>query len=345
MITFSTYYWEAFVKKYSRLLDWNELSRNPNISFEIFWEHLEKYPWNYKMMLSWNKNVTVDHVLRNPLPHKDWCIKNTITNPNVTLDFVLKTPEFEWDVHDYLMNPNACVEEILEKAPWIINSMNVFFLHPNAQIKPSTLLSFPDYHWNWKHISQSSCIHFDFIKDHPELSWNMSALSENPNVTIDHILGNPDWKWDFCKFTQNVNVNKNIILKYPNMKWTFSNLLHNPNLTRDDILMICHRVEPFQYWVKTSYHIFCSLYESCRIDHGNLMFHDIDRYYVRLMPTECSKYEFKYERKRFENNLSRCKEFVDRIEEELISKVYHPRRLSLFIEKYGYHEAIEMWND
>lgn len=341
MITFSNYYWETFVKKYSYLLNWDELSRNPNISFEIFLENIDKYPWNYKMMLS-NRNITLDHIIRNPLQQTDWCIKNSIKNPNTTLNFILKTPELNWDIHDYIMNPNACVEEIMEKAPGMIDSMNVFFLHPNAKFKPSTLLSYPDYHWNWKNISKSSCINFDFVNEHPELPWNMSAFSENPNITADHVNMNPKWNWDMNKFSHNLSVNMDVILNNQNMDWKISGLLRNSNLTFNEVVNLCEIVPSVLTWTK--YHHLLHIHYYICLENENFRFEDVTPYLVQIQPTLFSKKEFQRERKLFENSLSRCKEFVGKIEEELMSKVYHPTRLNKLIKDVGYNEAIEVWN-
>lgn len=342
MITFSRYYWETFVKKYSYLLNWPELSRNSNISFEIFLENLEKCPWNYKIMLS-NVNITLDHIIRHPLQHKDWSIKNSIKNPNTTLNYILKTPELQWDIDNYLMNPNACVEEIMEKVPDLINSMNVFFLHPNAQIKPSTLLLFPDYHWNWKSISKSVYINFDFVNEHPELPWNMSALSENPNITVDHVNMNPRWNWDMSKFSSNPSVNMDVILNNQNMDWKISSLLRNSNLTFDEVVNLCEIVPSVLTWTK--YHHLLRIHYYICLENENFRFEDVTPYLVQIQPTLFSQKEFRTERKQFENTVNKSKQFVDQIEEELISKVYHPRRLNKLIEEYGYNEAVEMWND
>ena len=83
----SEYYWK-FVLKYSDKLDWDCISRNPNISMDM----LEKYPdkpWNW----------------------------NTIScNPNITMDIIEKYPDNPWDWYRISCNPfNYEKELFIEK--------------------------------------------------------------------------------------------------------------------------------------------------------------------------------------------------------------------------------------
>lgn len=340
MITFSNYYWHSFAKKYAPLLDWDELSRNPNISFDIFLENAYSYAWNLKRLAT-NVNVTMDHIVRHPFPN--WSIADTIHNPNTSLDFILKTPELKWDIHEYLVNPGACVEDIFEKAPYIINPLNVFFLHENARFRPSTLLLFPDHHWNWKNMSKSSFVDFDFVREHLDLPWNISALSENPNIHMEHILAYPNWNWNMWKFSHNVNVDMHTILKYPNVEWKISGLLRNTNLNFDQIMDLCGTIPSLHAW-STNYDILVYSFTSL-VEHDNLRFEEVTSQHVELEPTLFAKRKFVVERNMFEKTIIKYKSFVDSIEEELVSNVYHPRRLTKLIEEYGYSNAVDIWND
>jgi len=57
--------------------DYNELSQNPNITFEIIKNNQDK-PWEYKL-LSCNPNITWDIIKENP--NIPWDYFNLIFNP------------------------------------------------------------------------------------------------------------------------------------------------------------------------------------------------------------------------------------------------------------------------
>lgn len=340
MITFSNYYWHSFVEKYAGILDWDEMSRNANISFDIFLENASSRAWNLKMLAT-NVNVTVDHIVRHPFPN--WCITDSIHNPNTSLDFILKTPELKWNIHDYLMNPGACVEEILEKAPYMITQLNVFFLHEHARLQPSTLLMLPEHHWNWRNMSKSRFVDFDFVREHLDLPWNISTLSENPNISVEHILTYPGWDWNMWNFSHNVNVDMQTIVTYPDLNWKISGLLRNRNLDFDQIVELCDVVPALRSW-STKHDLLVYGFMSL-VENDNLRFEEVTFRHVELEPTLFSKRQFVVERRMFENKMKKCKSFVDNIEEELISNVYHPRRLTKLIEEHGYNNAVDIWND
>ena len=69
------YYWE-FVLKYSDKLNWERISRNPNISMDIIENNPDK-PW-------------------------DW--HGISRNPNITMDIIEKYPDKHWNWHDISRN-------------------------------------------------------------------------------------------------------------------------------------------------------------------------------------------------------------------------------------------------
>ena len=65
----SEYFWE-FVLKYTDKLDWDYISRNPNISMRIIEKYSDK-PWNWSY-ISWNPNIAMEFIEKHPNKPWDW---------------------------------------------------------------------------------------------------------------------------------------------------------------------------------------------------------------------------------------------------------------------------------
>ena len=73
--------------------NWNGISYNPNITFNIIRENPEK-PWNW-YNLSQNPNITWD-IIQNNL-EKPWNWDGISRNPNITFNIIRENPEREWN--------------------------------------------------------------------------------------------------------------------------------------------------------------------------------------------------------------------------------------------------------
>ena len=82
--------------------DWNGLSQNPIITFDIVESNPDK-PWDWRF-LSRNPNITFDIVKANP--DKPWVLGYLSRNPNITWDIVQTNPDKPWDWWWLSMNPN-----------------------------------------------------------------------------------------------------------------------------------------------------------------------------------------------------------------------------------------------
>ncbi len=69
-------FWKFIEDNLDKFWDWNSLSANPNITFDIVLAHPDK-PWNW-YGLSQNPNITFDNVLA--YPDKPWSFVNLSYN-------------------------------------------------------------------------------------------------------------------------------------------------------------------------------------------------------------------------------------------------------------------------
>lgn len=340
-ISFARYYWETFVKPNRNYLTWDEISKNSNIHFELFMENRDEFPWDYKSLVS-NKNINENHILLHQNINQDWCIENAITNPNISLDFILKNiNQYKWQLENYFDNPAVCLEEVLEKIPQILDSYNVFFLHQDMKFSPKTLLAYPNYHWNLRDICKSKFLDIDFIMNNfHQFDWNISALSENPNITIDHIQELSKYKWNLTNFSKNPSVTKNIVLDNPDFDWEINGLFLNPNLCFADILEIIEEIPNLscdEFQLKLQYY---SLY----IHNKNIQMREISNHFLYRYSKVISQKLFLKDQELFNHDLNRCLENTKKMTEELIQTVFHPKRLQTLLDcSENKNEVIEYW--
>ena len=147
----------AFIKANKQLRwDWHALSCNPGITFEDIIENLD-FPWDFagvsknpniifsqhvltRSELQWSnnwisshKNTTLDDVENNLSTFK-WCILGLSSNPNLTLQFVLKHKHLAWHW------PCICITNNKITYHDIISTINTIpWLWIYVQTRPSLL--------------------------------------------------------------------------------------------------------------------------------------------------------------------------------------------------------------
>ena len=123
MQEWSATYFQVILDNPDKDWDWYELSKNPNITWEIVQQHPDK-PWNWSA-LSRNPRVT-------------------------TWEFVQKNPDNPWDWYELSSNPNITWEIIQQHPdkPW-----NWYYLSCNPNITWEFVQQNPDKPWNWHNLS------------------------------------------------------------------------------------------------------------------------------------------------------------------------------------------------
>ena len=90
------YFWD-FIMKHENKLKWSWLSQNPNITWDIIQNNLDKHlDWNW---LSQNPNITWE-IIQNNLD-KPWNWNGISENPNITWDIIKNNLDKPWD-WDYI---------------------------------------------------------------------------------------------------------------------------------------------------------------------------------------------------------------------------------------------------
>jgi len=210
--TLSSYITEDILEKAQKLklkikLDWHNLGKNPNISWNIIKKNLKsiikkkndsEYIWRG---ISQNPNITWENIKENlNLPWDWYYISN---NPNITWEIMRDNPEIPWneDVMD-MKNPNIRWEDITAESELPEGWANNF----------------------------SDSVTWDIVEANPEADWNWKKLTENPNISINDIDANPRKPW----FNRSIYKREDITLDYvrrhpPESLLSYVFVYSNPN--------------------------------------------------------------------------------------------------------------------
>jgi hypothetical protein len=185
-------------------------------------------------------------------------------NPNLTLDMIEATPEYDWKWGVISSNHNISVESILDHTvesilnigkfnnweyisynpnlKWDIIKKNLHRnldwsgISANPNITWDIIEKNPSLSWDWYELSKHPNITWEIIKNNPDKPWDWSAFAENPNMTWDIIKNNPSNLWNWSCITQSSYITWDIIKENPEYPWCWSCMLYNPNLTWDIII-------------------------------------------------------------------------------------------------------------
>ena len=81
--------------------DWDRISRNSNLTWEIVCDNPDK-PWNW-YALSSHSNITWNIIQSNP--DKPWDWRHISSNPNITWKIIKANPDKPWDWSEISENP------------------------------------------------------------------------------------------------------------------------------------------------------------------------------------------------------------------------------------------------
>ena len=194
--------WDIVLQNPDNQWDWVGLSRNPNLTWDIVQNTIDK-PWDYKK-ISRNSNITWDIVQQNP--DKDWDWGGLSRNSNITWDIVQQNPNRDWNFIILSDNPNIT---------WDVVQKN------------------PDKDWDWVGLSRNSSITWDIVQQNSNRRWDWLVLSSKPNVTCNIVKKNSDKKWNWCELSRNPSLTWDIVQQNPDKPWDWGELSRNPNITLD----------------------------------------------------------------------------------------------------------------
>ena len=136
------------------------------------------------------------------------------------------------------------------------------------------------------------------IINNPEKPWDWSNISHNPNLTMEMINNNPDKPWDWSGISWNPNLTMEMINNNPDKPWKWSNISWDSKLTTEMI-----NNNPDKPW-----------------DWSGI-----------------SDNNFKNQHHIHQQQILKKFTLTKQIEEELIQKVLHPKRIQQYIQIHNYN--------
>lgn len=178
-------------------------------------------------------------------------------NPNITIEYVTKHIELDWNWRGLSRNLGISYQDIIEHSSWPWN-WTVVYQRPdvpwpnvvkqlgllcdfwsvssNTSLTIDIVLRHCHEDWNWVHLSRNPVITFQHVQDYPELEsrWSWLGLSQNPNVTEEIIVQYFE-KWWWNHLCANKAVTMDIVHRNPSWPWYGKSLCNNPNITMEYI--------------------------------------------------------------------------------------------------------------
>ena len=210
------------IKKYKNRQNYQELSKNPNITEEF----ILKQPyqnWNIKWLIENNKitdfnaltkfkniySYIIDKYLNKPWDW-EWLIENTDINVEkyIPLNLIEK---YKDTFYCYYLNFNPnLTEEFILKYPY--KDWNIEYLIKNNKIIDFNALT------KFRNINQ------DIINKYPNKQWDWEWLIENTEIKLEryisfNLIEKYSYKWNYWNLSFNPNLTEEFIIKYPNQNW------------------------------------------------------------------------------------------------------------------------------
>lgn len=97
--------------KYKDKLNWIYISENKGITPSDIEKHID-LPWDWPNVCA-RKDIDMDFVIRNYKKVKN-CFRSISSNPAITLDDVIKYPQYKWNYPSLSFNPNLTAKYVLD---------------------------------------------------------------------------------------------------------------------------------------------------------------------------------------------------------------------------------------
>ena len=130
--------------------------------------------------------ITIEKIEENPT--FPWYPTISV-NPNITLDYVLKNLNKNWNLGIVTRNKNISVEDIISNLHHLKNNINMLdwdFISINALLE--TIENNLELPWKWDLISSNKNLTFDFIRKHFNKPWNIEKINRNKTLTSGNII-------------------------------------------------------------------------------------------------------------------------------------------------------------
>lgn len=181
-------------------------------------------------------------------------------NSNITLDDMLETPSFPWNMEYGCYNPNITMK-LRSQHPELNLRWQSFMNNPSITI--NDVLYNIDKPWNWYALTRRFSL--QCICSHPTLPWDYAGLSSNCDITIQYVLLNPAISWNWECLSSHENITPLDVFQHPELPWVLYALCENVNFSIYDLIHFQNTYRPDEYPYFVSRHINCRFHDILNI--------------------------------------------------------------------------------
>lgn len=203
---------------------------NPKITVEFIERHLDIYTqdeneWYLTQILQMGM-IGIDFIERHLelliSTHKAHLISH---NPNVTVEFIIKHPEIDWDMHTISATNPHITPEIVEAHPVLKWDWDMLIIRSNFSPEEH-----PEFPWNWQRYSDCNAgFDFNCVPDEKLSMLNWDYLSQSKHMQNVEVIEKYKKYINWRKLSANVFITMNFVNEHPDYPWNSEGLLMNPN--------------------------------------------------------------------------------------------------------------------
>ena len=171
--------------------DWNEVIIRSDVTLPVLTKILSDI---FRVGLT----DQLEHQDIEMLPKLEW--SQVSRNPNITYQYIIDNPSFNWSWRELSRNPGISLETILQ--------------HPHQS-------------WDWKYVSENPNLSWNHVLDNPTCPWSRRSVSRHHNIPAEVILENPSYPWVWEWVCLNPNIGWKHVLENPERAWNYEVLSRN----------------------------------------------------------------------------------------------------------------------
>ena len=173
-------------------------------------------------------------------------------NANITLEDMLETPDFPWDMNYACYNPNVTMKHRSQHPELNLIWRKIVY---NKSITIQDVVRNKNKPWSW--YTLTSRFPLKCIYNYPMLPWDYAGLSSNYDTTIQHVLLNDDISWDWECLSSHINITPRDVCRHPELPWISYALCENPNFSIYDLIHFRKTYRPDEYPYFVNIHTNC----------------------------------------------------------------------------------------
>lgn len=199
--------------------DWNWYDISQNVeNAELVISNLS-LPWCFRGLsknLNFQEQDLVELLTEPRIKSTKFIWSYISSNPNVSMNLVLKFPYYPWNWKHLSANHGIPVSQLVTH-PQYFTKLHWNLVSSRAPL--NVVLQNPYLPWAWKQVSSNLALTLKVINAYPNMPWNWTSFSLSPQLRFHDIVTNTDKPWNWKNLSKNpslfwVDICDNDAVKY-----------------------------------------------------------------------------------------------------------------------------------